>query len=390
MESVKFNFIEWPIYRENEKDFLNEVLASGFWAGSRAKYIKEARKNFLALQHGEYGFTVANGTVSIESALKALEIGFGDEVIVPALTFYSTVSAVIRMNANPVIVDVDQDCFCIDLDEVEKAITSKTKAIIPVHLAGAMCDMEHLMEIANKHNIAVIEDCAHAHGSEWKGKGAGTFGEFGSFSFQHSKLISSGEGGFLIAKTQELEDKAWNYVNCGRESRTSVYGHATAGTNNRMSDFQAAVLNAQILRYKEEQQAIREANYDYMTKILNEIPGIRIQKYSEKMTKRAFYNYVIVIDPEVYGTEKCQYIFDKINEAGVPTGLPYPPLTELQIFKDYKEKKEIPHLDVTLHKVPTTKYVSENSIWLHHRVLLSDRVEIDKFIAYFKQLLEEK
>ena len=389
MESTNFNFINWPIYDEDEVNSLKEVLASGFWAGSRAKYIKEVRKNMLDMQHGEYGFTVSNGTVSLESALKALDISFGDEVIVPALTFYSTVSSVIRMNADPVIVDVDKDNFCMDLDELEKAITSKTKAVIVVHLAGAMCDMDRLMSIAEKNGIAVIEDCAHAHGSEWKGKGAGTFGEFGSFSFQHSKLISSGEGGFVIAKTQELEDKAWNYVNCGRESRTSVYGHSTVGTNNRMSDFQAAVLNAQILRYKNGQQAVREANYEYLTNELSSIEGIKIQKYSENMTRKAFYNYIILIDPEVYGKDKCAYIFKKINEAGVPTGLPYPPLTDLSIFEDYKNKKEIPYLNVTLNDVKNARYISQNSIWLHHRVLLSERSEVEKFVEYFKELLNE-
>lgn len=389
MESKNFNFVNWPIYGEEEVNSLKEVLESGFWAGSRAKYIKEVRKNFLDMQHGEYGFAVANGTVSIESALKALDISFGDEVIVPALTFYSTVSAVIRMNADPVIIDVDKDDLCMDLDELEKAITPKTKAVIVVHLAGAMCDMDRLMSIALKHGIAVIEDCAHAHGSEWQGKGAGTFGEFGSFSFQHSKLISSGEGGFVIAKTQELEDKAWNYVNCGRESRTSVYGHSTVGTNNRMSDFQAAVLNAQILRYKNVQQEIREKNYEYLTKELSSINGIKVQKYNEKMTKKAFYNYVIMIDPEVYGSEKCAYIFNKFHEDDVPTGLPYPPLTDLKIFDDYKNKNEIPYLNVTLKDTPNARYISENSIWLHHRVLLSDRSEVEKFVAYFKELLNE-
>jgi len=239
------------------------------------------------------------------------------------------------MNADPVIIDVDKDTFCMDLDELEKAITSKTKAVIVVHLAGAMCDMDRLMGIVSEHGIAMIEDCAHAQGSEWKGKGAGTFGEYGSFSFQHSKLISSGEGGFIIARSQELEDKAWNYVNCGRKSRTSVYGHSTVGTNNRMSNFQAAVLNAQILRYRNSQQAIREKNYEYLTKELSSLKGIRIQKYSENMTRKAFYNYIILIDPKVYGSEKCRYVFNKLNEADVPTGLPYPPLTNLKIFEDY-------------------------------------------------------
>ncbi len=371
---------EWPIFDETEANYLIDSLTSGFWAGSRAKYIKEVTKNFLELQNGKYGTPLANGTVTMEAALKALKIGEGDEVIVPALTFYSTVSVVLKAGATPVIVDVDKDTFQISINDIKKVITHNTKAIIPVHLAGGMCDMDEIISIADEYNIKVIEDCAHAHGSYWRGQGAGTIGDFGSFSFQHSKLISSGEGGFLIAKNNNDLEKAWNYANCGRTSKTSVYGHSSIGTNCRMSDLQAAVLNAQIQRYKTIQQKTREYNAKYLSKKLSEIEGIRVQKYDSRMTKKAFYNFVFIIDPKVYGNKKCKEVFELCNEYGIPTSLPYPPLNELAIFNKDLSEENYSDLSVKLMDTPNAKYISENSIWLHHKLLLADEHTLDIFV----------
>jgi len=382
-----FNFCKWPISGDEEFKNLADVVKSGLWAGSQSQQLKDVRNNFLKLQKGQYGLPLANGTVTIEAALHALNIGYNDEVIVPALTFYSTVSAVLRANANPVIVDVDQETFCISIKSIKAAITDKTRAIIPVHLSGAMCDMDELKKIADEFNIKIIEDCAHAHGSEWQGEGAGTIGDFGSFSFQHSKLLSSGEGGFLIAKTQENEDHAWNYANCGRISRTAVYEHSTIGTNNRMSSFQAAVLNAQIDRYA-AQQDTRDCNAQYIKSHLEDIHGIKIQKYDYRMTKRAYYNFTIIIDPLIYGKKKCSKVFDALNDIGVPTALPYPPLNDLLVFQDYKSKKELSHIEVTIHDVSNAKYASQNSICLHHRVLLSNKDSIDMLLEFLRKLLK--
>ena len=306
-------------------------------------------------------------------------------MIIPALTFFSTVSAVLRTNANPVIVDVDRETCCISTTEVENALSERTKAIIPVHLSGAMCDMDELMRIAKANSLNIIEDCAHAHGSEWNNAGAGTIGDFGSFSFQHSKLISCGEGGFLIANSQDNMDKAWNFCNCGRSSRHSVYEHSVIGTNNRMSDFQAAVLNAQILRY-ESQLKVRERNASYLRAELSRIEGVSTQIYDNRMTRRAYYNFIIVIDPLRYGKHCCSRMLDILNQAGVPTSLPYPPLNELDIFRD-KNHPELTGYNVRLFETPNAKYISENSIWLHHRLLLSDKETITRFIYLFSESL---
>ncbi len=385
----ELNISSWPIFGNEEIQNLSEVVKSGFWAGSRAKFLKEAVKDFLELQNAKFGIPLANGTVTIESALKALNIGKNDEVIVPAMTFYSTISAVLRVNANPIIVDIDSDTLCISIDDIIKAISKNTKAIIPVHLSGAMCNMSRLKEIADKYNIAIIEDCAHAHGSYWKGKGAGTIGTFGSFSFQHSKLISSGEGGFLISTNQKYLNKAWNYSNCGRSAAGSTYEHSIVGTNNRMSDFQAAVLSAQIKRYK-IQQFTRENNAEYMTSVLSKIPGIKTQKYDEKMDRKAYYNFIIIIDPQVYGENMINKIFNEFNKLNIPTSLPYPPLSELEVFKNAKSSKDLEDLKIKVLDISNSKFLFNNSIWLHHRLLLSNRKTIDNFLEIFINLLEEK
>lgn len=381
----EFDIPQWPVYGDEEMQYLSEVITSGFWAGSRAKYSKEVSKNFLNLHNGTFGFPVTNGTTTLETALKVLGVKAGDEVILPALTFFSSVSAVLRTNANPVIVDIDRETFCISTSEVKHALSEKTKAIIPVHLSGAMCDMDELMKIAASYRLNVIEDCAHAHGSEWNHAGAGTIGDFGSFSFQHSKLISCGEGGFLIANSQENMDKAWNFSNCGRSSKHSVYEHSVIGTNNRISDFQAAVLNAQILRY-ESQLKIRERNASFLRAELSRIEGVSTQIYDNRMTRRAYYNFIIVIDPHRYGKHCCRKLLDIFTQAGVPTSLPYPPLNELEIFRN-KNNHELLGYNVRLFETPNAKYISENSIWLHHRLLLSDKETITKFVyLFFKSL----
>ena len=178
---------------------------------------------------------MSNGTITMEVALKALGIGWGDEVIIPALTFAATAYAPIAAGALPVIVDVSPDTWCIDPDLVEAAITPTTKAIMPVHLGHQMADMDRIMAIAAKHGLAVVEDCAHAHGQQWQGKGAGCIGDFGSFSHQSSKILTAGEGGSLLTSDDDLARRAHSLIDCGRakdRTRRSSRSAPTTGSAN--------------------------------------------------------------------------------------------------------------------------------------------------------------
>src|SRR6202162_5277411 len=198
--SRKKRFDAWPIYTEKERKSLEDVLTNHNWGGQPfpGKHADAFAKKFAKLHTAKYGQCVNTGTVAIQAALKAIDIRPGDEVIVPAYTWEGTVGPVLLVNAVPVFVDIDPDTYCLDAKQIERAITPKTKAILPVHLGMRFADMDEIFRIAKKHHLKVVEDCAHAHGGKWNGKGAGSMGDLGAFSFQYSKLITSGEGGGVI------------------------------------------------------------------------------------------------------------------------------------------------------------------------------------------------
>lgn len=377
-------FPSWPIIGE-EPDVVKSAVESGFWAGRRGLHLKSASDAFLKLQGGEYGIPLANGTVTLESALIALGIGEGDEVIVPACTFYSTVSAVLRVHAKPVVVDVNLSNFCISIDEVKKHVNAKTKAIVAVHLAGSMCDMDALIEICNESDLHLIEDCAHAHGSQWKGKGAGTIGDFGSFSFQHSKLISSGEGGFLIAKNKVLNELAWSYSNCGRDVLNSYYNHIALGTNNRMSELQAALLSCQLKRY-EPQLNIREENAKFLAEALNEFDGVKCQTFDDRMTRNAHYVFIIYFEKAFEDSTLVSNIVQALKECNVPLSSPYPPLSELEVFK---QAAFVDKVVSNSEKIVNAKKVYDSTVWLEHRVLLADKSALKTIVEVIKNELEK-
>ena len=190
-------FPNWPQYDESEEKALLEVLHSGIWWRTPGTKTLEFEEKFAAYQQAKYGIACTNGTAALEIAIAALGIGLGDEVIVPDFTFVARASAVLFVGAMPVLVDVDPHTYCIDPEKVEAAITPRTKAILAVHIAGHPADLDRLKEIARIHNLFLIEDSSHAHGSEWKGHKVGAIGSVGTFSFQASKLMTAGEGGMV-------------------------------------------------------------------------------------------------------------------------------------------------------------------------------------------------
>ena len=228
-----------PDLNGNEFKYLVDAFMST-WISSRGEYINKFESSFSSYSDCKYGIAVSNGTAALHLALVALGIGIGDEVIVPDLTFAATINAVLNANATPVIVDIERDSWCIDPTEIERAITPKTKAVIPVHLYGQPCDMHSIMRIAKTHNIRVIEDCAEAHGATFSGRKVGSFGDIGCFSFYGNKIITTGEGGMCTTNTHELDDKMRVLRDHGM-SRTKKYWHDMVGFNYRMTNLQAAI-----------------------------------------------------------------------------------------------------------------------------------------------------
>jgi dTDP-4-amino-4,6-dideoxygalactose transaminase len=246
---------------------------------------------------------VTNGTHAIEVALAAAGIGEGDEVIVPDYTFFATASAVATVNAIPVPVDIDPDTFCIDPDAAERAIGPRTRAIIAVHLAGHPADLDRLGDLCTRHGLALIEDCAHAHGSSWRGQPVGGHGTAGTFSFQQSKLITAGEGGAIVARDDATAARIRSFADCGRLPGEWFYSHFALGGNFRLSEWHAAVLRAQLARFPEQNRR-RNEHARFLNAELASIPGVRPQKRDPRTTSQGYYCYVVAIDAAEFGAPR--------------------------------------------------------------------------------------
>jgi perosamine synthetase len=233
-----------PSLGAEELNNVVEAVQSG-WISSQGKFIPEFEQKFARYCGAQYGVASSNGTVALHLALKALGVGKGDEVIVPALTFIATANAVTHSGAEPVLVDSHSSYWCMDPDCIEKSITKRTRAIIPVHLYGHPCDMEAISAIATRHNLYVIEDAAEAHGAALHGRKVGSFGHINCFSFYGNKIITTGEGGMCLTSDQDLAQRMRILRDHGA-SPTRRYWHDVVGFNYRMTNLQAAVGSAQV------------------------------------------------------------------------------------------------------------------------------------------------
>jgi len=240
----KFFPIASPFIGKRERDNVLKALEST-WISSSGEYIDRFEKGFSQYCGCPYGVATSNGTTALHLALLALDIKHGDEVIVPDLTFAATINVVLHANVTPIIVDVEADSWCIDPKAIEKAIGPKTKAIIPVHIYGQPCNMDAIMALAKNHKLAVIEDCAQAHGAQYDGHRVGSIGDIGCFSFYGNKIITTGEGGICVTKSKEIMEKLTVLRDHGM-SRTRKYWHDVVGYNYRMTNIQAALGCAQL------------------------------------------------------------------------------------------------------------------------------------------------
>jgi dTDP-4-amino-4,6-dideoxygalactose transaminase len=323
----------WPEWDHRELDAVTSVIRSGTWGGfpepgTNASRFEEA---FAAYQGARHGILMANGTVTMEVALKALGIGWGDEVIVPALTFAATAYAPMAAGALPVIVDVEPRTWTIDPDLVESAITDRTRAIIPVHLGHQMADMDRLAEIAERHGLAIVEDCAHAPGQQWRGRGAGCIGDFGSFSHQSSKILTSGEGGTLLTGDDELARRAHSIVDCGR-AKDPDEKEFTFGANYRLGELHAAVLAVAMERFPEQQAQRAEAGKE-LERLAAGIDGVRIMPADERITRWSFYNYILAIEPAAFAGRTNENVCRALEAEGIPAEVQYPPMSRYELFQ---------------------------------------------------------
>jgi len=323
----------WPSGDDREIEAVTDVIRSGDWGGfpEPGRYGGRFEEAFAAYQGAAHGILMSNGTITMEVALKALGIGWGDEVIIPALTFAATAYAPIAAGALPVIVDVSPDTWCIDPDLVEAAITPATKAVMPVHLGHQMADMDRIMAIAAKHGLAVVEDCAHAHGQQWQGKGAGCIGDFGSFSHQSSKILTAGEGGSLLTSDDDLARRAHSLIDCGRAKDPDEKEY-TFGANYRLGELHAALLVVAMERFPDQQAQRADAGTLFEGSVA-QVPGVRVMPVDARVTRWSFYNYILAIDPDAFAGRTNGIVCAALEAEGIPAEVQYPSMNRYELFQ---------------------------------------------------------
>ncbi len=398
---------KWPVWDKNEEKALLEVLNSGVWSYNGPKET-EFNKHFAEFTGVKYAISAANGTVTLQMALEACGIGIGDEVILPGLTWQATAATILDVNATPVLVDVCEDTWCIDPKTIERAITPRTKAIMPVHLYGSFCNMDEILKIAKKHNLYVIEDCAHKHGGEWNGKKAGSIGDIGSFSFQLSKHLTAGEGGVVTTNSFELAERLDALRNCGRrpedmgdevDKGAGVYadaGNFLQSGNFRITEFQAAIL-VEGLKRLPEQNRTRDENGIYLNSLLKNLPGVQPMKRDERETQEAYFNFAFRYNKDEFKGLPVKKFREALTaEIGILVTASYEPLNQCSLY--------VPHTKPARHKLSEEywkeidprrfelpvceKIFKEESVCVHHKILLGTKADMDLVAAAIQKIYD--
>jgi dTDP-4-amino-4,6-dideoxygalactose transaminase len=381
-------FPSWPVYDEREVRAVRQVVESRNWGGYPSPNVKadQFAQVFASCHTARYGICTSSGTTAIEVALKAAGVGTGDEVIVPALTFMATAAAALYIGAVPVFADIDPDTWCISPDEVEEAITDRTKAVVPVHLGSRMADMDGIMAIAERHGLKVIEDCAHMHGGFWQGRGAGSIGHLGCFSFQTTKLMTAGEGGIILTSDEEMEERCQSYVNCGRTrpSDKHIRPQEALGWNYRMTEFQAAILLVQLERLT-EQATVREENKQYLTARLEQIAGISTLRQDDRMTARSGYGFVLKYMPEAFGGTPRDSFVAALEAEGIPCyGAFYEPVYKSSLFAWRDAPVAVDYSETFCPVAERAAY--HECVWLPHELFLGTREDVDDIAAAIEKV----
>ncbi len=351
-----------PMLAGNELEYITEAVKTG-WISSSGKYVQEFENKFAEYCDCKYGVAVCNGTVAIHLALAALGIGKGDEVIIPSFTMIATAFAVCYTGAVPVFVDADKYTWNIDVEKIEEKITNRTKAIIAVHLFGNPCNMDMIQQIADKHNLYVIEDAAEAHGAEYEGKKTGSLSDIGCFSFFANKNLTTGEGGMVVTNDEGLYKKCKYFKNvCFPFDAPRNYIHDDIGFNYRMSNLHAAIGLAQTEK-ADEYKELRIRNAEYYKNYLSDCSGITFQS-EQKNTVNVHWMNAVVIDEEQYGHSRDELMIH-LKEKGIDTRLLFKGMHKQPSLKKYG-------CDCS-DSYPITEWLSKNGFYLPSASSLSEK-----------------
>ena len=379
----------WPSWPQaTEEDWKNSVepaLKEVFMRqveGLPGPKAKEFGEKFAAYCGAEYGICMPHGTDSIAAALSgALDLdGFGDsgEVIIPNYTFIATASAPLDRKCSVAFVDIDPDNFTIDPAAIEEAVDpSQTRAILPVHLGGHPANMDEINRIAEKYGLAVIEDCAQAHGAEYRGRKVGPLGSAGAFSFQSSKNLTSGEGGIVVTNDKDIYDRVYAFMNVGRRPGGERWEYPRVGWNYRPSEYLASLLLTRLEKL-EYQTDLRNDNAAYLAKELKQIGGITTPQLNDWVTQHGYHLYMMKYDPEFFGGHPRDEFIQALQAEGISCTKGYAsPLSKEAGLAHVAQK--YPHLIREL-PCPNTEQVCQQSVWFYQQMMLGTKQDMDDIV----------
>lgn len=393
LQKIKNRVIYAKLYRKNYKpkffdDFkdVKDVIYSGNWniAPYPGKYNQKFTKAFLDLHKAKYGLCLSNGTVAISVALKASNIKFGDEVLISSLTYHTTASAALELGISLKFVDIDEDNLCISIKDLEKKISKKTKALILVHLGSMVSNMSEIIKFCKKNKIILIEDCSHVHGSQWNKKGVGTFGDFGTFSFQQSKLLTSGEGGFLIVKDKKKYKESLSLINCGRNY---IKPFSSLGVNHRLTEIQSALLLYKFKKFKKNLNNINK-NINYFTKEISKLKEFKILKFDKKHNFKTGYFYGFKLSDNFLKKYKKESFISACLKMNINIQKElYKPVYSTPEFGWKKSPIKVNYKKIRCKNTEET--LKKKVVWLNFIHFLGDEYFLNEIINTFKIIFKK-
>ena len=387
-------FPSWPVFDETEEQALLKVVRSGKWFRGYGNHVARFEAAYAERMGAKHCVATASGTTALYTALTALGVQAGDEVILPPYTFVACVNVIMGLNALPVFVDTDPETFQVDASKIEPAVTDRTAAIMPVHLGGNVADLDAILAVAARRNLPVVEDTCQSHLAEWKGRKAGTHGSAGCFSFQASKNLNAGEGGAVLTASDEVGNECYAVHNHGRgRAGATGSGYARQGLNFRMTEFQAAMLLAQMTRI-EEQACRREQNAQYLSGMLREIPGIQPARMYEGCTRNAYHLYMFRYDNEAFAGLARGAFLKALSAEGVSASGGYSPLNKAPFVRETLRSrgfqrlfsKERLDLWAERNQCPANDRLCTQAVWMTQNVLLADRTEMERIAEAVRKI----
>jgi len=394
----------WPVWDQSDREALLRVLESGKWwiyaygeaelgsergGKSERSQVAQFEEEFAAYHHVKHGIAVSSGSMALDICMRAIELGPGDEVITTPYTFFATSACILNAGALPIYVDIDPETYNIDPARIEAAVSARTKAILPVHFSGELCDIEAVCAVARRHGLKVIEDAAQSHGGCLEGERyAGSFGEAGIFSFQQSKCLTCGEGGLILTNCDEFAERAWSLRHYGRTRQGLWYEHHRLGWNGRMTEFGGALLRTQ-LRKLPAQNARRMENVGYFYERLREVEGLRPAKLHPRATQRSHYLVMLRYQEAAWeGLPRARFL-EALNAEGVPASPGYSfPNFENPVLDRLPLTAKLDYGRFARTCPNAVRACRSEAVWLMHQLFLGDRRDVDTVVEAILKVKE--